>query len=120
MLFTMRTASNTRPPASGTKPCSLLPGLAVKVKLFITDSHGHARKINRHMGRVQLEKRTDAATTTTTESSTNTATLYSNLNPRTHVHEPGTLWGATLLVTGTTVGAGILALPAITQVHRDE
>ncbi|KXZ49306.1 hypothetical protein GPECTOR_22g900 [Gonium pectorale] len=42
-------------------------------------------------------------------------TLYSNLNPRTLAHEPGTLWGATLLVAGTTVGAGILALPAVTQ-----
>ncbi|GFR47488.1 hypothetical protein Agub_g9217, partial [Astrephomene gubernaculifera] len=44
-----------------------------------------------------------------------TPRLYSNLNPRTLGHEPGSLWGATLLVAGTTVGAGILALPAVTQ-----
>lgn len=44
-------------------------------------------------------------------------TLYCKLNPRTLKHEPGTVWGATLLVAGTTAGAGILALPAVTQVR---
>lgn len=29
-------------------------------------------------------------------------------------HQPGSVWGSTALVAGTTVGAGILALPAVT------
>jgi amino acid permease len=40
--------------------------------------------------------------------------LFSNLNPRTLKHEPGTVAGAALLIAGTTVGAGILALPEVT------
>lgn len=32
-------------------------------------------------------------------------------------HEPGSVWGAAALVAGTTVGAGILALPAVTEVR---
>ena len=42
--------------------------------------------------------------------------LFCNLNPQTCQHEPGSVWGGALLVAGTTVGAGILALPAVTQV----
>ncbi len=33
--------------------------------------------------------------------------LFSNLNPKTLKHEPGSVWGASALVAGTTVGAGI-------------
>ncbi|GLI62086.1 hypothetical protein VaNZ11_004667, partial [Volvox africanus] len=75
------------------------------------------RKDTRNVGRVRLDKETDSAiaSTTATEETATIGTLYSNLNPRTLAHEPGTLWGATLLVAGTTVGAGILALPAVTQ-----
>ena len=40
--------------------------------------------------------------------------LFSNLNPDTLKHEPGTVLGAAALVAGTTVGAGVLALPAVT------
>lgn len=40
--------------------------------------------------------------------------MWSNLHPETLKHEPGTVWGAAALVAGTTVGAGILALPAVT------
>ncbi|GIL51085.1 hypothetical protein Vafri_7188 [Volvox africanus] len=74
-------------------------------------------KDTRHLGCVRLEKETDSsiASTTATERTATIGTLYSNLNPRTLAHEPGTIWGATLLVAGTTVGAGILALPAVTQ-----
>lgn len=42
--------------------------------------------------------------------------IFSTLNPKTLQHEPGTVIGSALLVSGTTVGAGILALPAVTQV----
>lgn len=42
--------------------------------------------------------------------------LFCNLNPKDLSPEPGSVWGATMLVAGTTVGAGILALPAVTQV----
>ncbi|KAK1439497.1 hypothetical protein QVD17_05316 [Tagetes erecta] len=41
--------------------------------------------------------------------------LFSNLNPNTLQHEPGSVTGSVLLVAGTTVGAGILAIPAVTQ-----
>ncbi|CAM6098858.1 unnamed protein product [Calypogeia fissa] len=41
--------------------------------------------------------------------------LFSNLNGTTLKHEPGSLSGSILLVAGTTVGAGILAIPAATQ-----
>lgn len=40
--------------------------------------------------------------------------LWSNLQPGTLRHEPGSVLGAISLVAGTTVGAGILALPATT------
>ncbi|XP_050237776.1 uncharacterized protein LOC126687302 [Mercurialis annua] len=41
--------------------------------------------------------------------------LFSNLNQATLKREPGSLSSAILLVAGTTVGAGILAIPAVTQ-----
>ncbi|XP_012075989.1 tyrosine-specific transport protein isoform X1 [Jatropha curcas] len=41
--------------------------------------------------------------------------LFSNLNQATLKREPGSLSSSILLVAGTTVGAGILAIPAVTQ-----
>ncbi|XP_020108503.1 uncharacterized protein LOC109724183 [Ananas comosus] len=41
--------------------------------------------------------------------------LFSNLNQATMEHEPGSVTSAIFLVAGTTVGAGILAIPAVTQ-----
>ncbi|CAH8271630.1 unnamed protein product [Arabidopsis lyrata] len=41
--------------------------------------------------------------------------LFSNLNQSTLKRESGSLSSAILLVAGTTVGAGILAIPAVTQ-----
>ncbi|XP_052180240.1 uncharacterized protein LOC127793536 isoform X2 [Diospyros lotus] len=41
--------------------------------------------------------------------------LFSNLNKATLKREPGSLTSAIFLVSGTTVGAGILAIPAVTQ-----
>ncbi|KAM0867829.1 hypothetical protein ACQ4PT_041728 [Festuca glaucescens] len=41
--------------------------------------------------------------------------LFSNVNQATMKHEPGSVIGSILLVAGTTVGAGILAIPAVTQ-----
>ncbi|KAL1189217.1 hypothetical protein V5N11_032630 [Cardamine amara subsp. amara] len=41
--------------------------------------------------------------------------LFSNLNPSTLKQESGSLSSAIFLVAGTTVGAGILAIPAVTQ-----
>ncbi|RVW76028.1 hypothetical protein CK203_055302 [Vitis vinifera] len=41
--------------------------------------------------------------------------LFSNLNQATLKREPGSLSSAIFLVAGTTVGAGILAIPAVTQ-----
>ena len=41
--------------------------------------------------------------------------MWSNVNPETLEHEPGSVAGATALVAGTAVGAGILALPTVTQ-----
>ncbi|XP_059430523.1 uncharacterized protein LOC132164116 [Corylus avellana] len=41
--------------------------------------------------------------------------LFSNLNQSTLKREPGSLSSAIFLVAGTTVGAGILAIPAVTQ-----
>ncbi|CAN0905097.1 Tyrosine-specific transport system [Linum grandiflorum] len=41
--------------------------------------------------------------------------LFSNLNQATFKREPGSLPSAISLVAGTTVGAGILAIPAVTQ-----
>ena len=43
--------------------------------------------------------------------------LFSNVNPATLRHEPGSVLGAAALVAGTTVGAGILALPYATRVR---
>ncbi len=42
--------------------------------------------------------------------------LFSNLEIRAEglQHQPGNVWGCTALISGTTVGAGILALPAVT------
>ncbi|XP_020579999.1 uncharacterized protein LOC110024399 isoform X3 [Phalaenopsis equestris] len=41
--------------------------------------------------------------------------LFSNLNQATMKREPGSITSAIFLVAGTTVGAGILAIPAVTQ-----
>ncbi|KAF8039652.1 hypothetical protein BT93_B2004 [Corymbia citriodora subsp. variegata] len=41
--------------------------------------------------------------------------LFSNLNQATLKREPGSLSSAVFLVAGTTIGAGILAIPAVTQ-----
>ncbi|GMN47031.1 hypothetical protein TIFTF001_016211 [Ficus carica] len=41
--------------------------------------------------------------------------LFSNVNQATLKREPGSLSSAIFLVAGTTVGAGILAIPAVTQ-----
>ncbi|KAK9273440.1 hypothetical protein L1049_018250 [Liquidambar formosana] len=41
--------------------------------------------------------------------------LFSNLNQASLKREPGSLSSAIFLVAGTTVGAGILAIPAVTQ-----
>ncbi|XP_071726364.1 uncharacterized protein [Rutidosis leptorrhynchoides] len=41
--------------------------------------------------------------------------LFSNLNRVTLKREPGSVTSSVLLVAGTTVGAGILAIPAVTQ-----
>jgi tyrosine-specific transport protein len=43
--------------------------------------------------------------------------LFSNLEFREEglQHSPGSVWGCTALVAGTTVGAGMLALPAVTM-----
>ncbi|XP_020182624.3 uncharacterized protein [Aegilops tauschii subsp. strangulata] len=41
--------------------------------------------------------------------------LFSNVNKATMKHEPGSITGSVFLVAGTTVGAGILAIPAVTQ-----
>ncbi|CAD6222727.1 unnamed protein product [Miscanthus lutarioriparius] len=41
--------------------------------------------------------------------------LFSNLNQATMKHDPGSVTSAIFLVAGTTVGAGILAIPAVTQ-----
>ncbi|OAY57905.1 tyrosine-specific transport protein [Manihot esculenta] len=41
--------------------------------------------------------------------------LFSNLNQATLKREPGSLSSAIFLVAGTTVGAGILAIPAVTE-----
>ncbi|GJU60641.1 tyrosine-specific transport protein-like protein isoform X1 [Tanacetum coccineum] len=41
--------------------------------------------------------------------------LFSNVNPATLKRQPGSVTSSVLLVAGTTVGAGILAIPAVTQ-----
>ncbi|CAH9115424.1 unnamed protein product [Cuscuta epithymum] len=41
--------------------------------------------------------------------------LFSNLNQSTLKREPGSLTSAIFLVAGTSIGAGILAIPAVTQ-----
>lgn len=41
--------------------------------------------------------------------------MFSNLNEVSLKHEPGSLLSAVLLIAGTTVGAGILAIPSVTQ-----
>ena len=41
---------------------------------------------------------------------------WSNLDVERLVHRPGTVLGSAVLVAGTAIGAGILALPAVTQV----
>ena len=44
--------------------------------------------------------------------------LYSTLDPKTLAHQPGSVFGCAALVAGTTVGAGILALPYTTEVQH--
>lgn len=67
-------------------------------------------------GQTVVEERAAAGATTSPVSSTPPTAaptrLFSNLNATTLQHEPGSFLGATALVAGTTVGAGILALPS--------
>lgn len=48
--------------------------------------------------------------------SSQTGRLFSNVDPSELTHRPGTVFASATLVAGTTVGAGILALPYSTQV----
>ncbi|KAK1277552.1 hypothetical protein QJS04_geneDACA003642 [Acorus gramineus] len=49
------------------------------------------------------------------QSTENLERLFSNLNQVTLKREPGSITSGVFLVAGTTVGAGILAIPAVTQ-----
>ena len=70
--------------------------------------HWRARALRQEVEDLQLEE--------TKPISKPSRRLWSNLNPETMKHEPRSVFGAAALVAGTTVGAGILALPAVTQV----
>lgn len=76
------------------------------------------RSVHRSQEKQAFQLLTARAFTTTKEASPSvqTNTLFSNVNPRTIKAEPGSVRDAALLVGGATVGAGILALPAVTQV----
>ncbi|KAI7844273.1 hypothetical protein COHA_002071 [Chlorella ohadii] len=61
-----------------------------------------------------MEAPEQPAQATTLPPSARPSRLFSNLNPSSLKHEPGSVLGAAALVAGTAVGAGILAIPAIT------
>ncbi|XP_065633959.1 uncharacterized protein LOC112033086 [Quercus suber] len=65
----------------------------------------------------QKQKQTESESTTQQEENEEFEfeRLFSNLNQATLKREPGSLTSAIFLVAGTTVGAGILAIPAVTQ-----
>ncbi|KAL4611162.1 hypothetical protein ACB092_08G103500 [Castanea dentata] len=65
----------------------------------------------------QKQKKTESESTTQQEENEEFEfeRLFSNLNQATLKREPGSLTSAIFLVAGTTVGAGILAIPAVTQ-----
>lgn len=70
--------------------------------------HWRSKALRQEVEEVEVE--------TSQSTVTRSRRLWSNLNPETMKHEPGSVFGAAALVAGTTVGAGILALPAVTQV----
>lgn len=62
---------------------------------------------------VKLEERESVTVSIRDENSAaNPGRLWSNLGKDSNQHEPGSLLGAASLVAGTTVGAGVLALPS--------
>ncbi|KQK14799.1 uncharacterized protein LOC100846275 isoform X2 [Brachypodium distachyon] len=65
--------------------------------------------------RLQRCCRSQSAESRSQDSQPQLERLFSNVNQATMKHEPGSVTGSIFLVAGTTVGAGILAIPAVTQ-----
>ena len=110
------------PPPLGTSRLCRLPPIPNR-SLIPGWFHNHARPSSHHIRpRSTRERDTESATSDSISTippplaaAATSTQLFSNLNPKTLRHEPGTVLGSALLVAGTTVGAGILALPAVTS-----
>lgn len=63
---------------------------------------------------ILFKRSTTTCCTSSRKQPTRPQRLFSNVDPQTLQHRPGSVWGASALVAGTTVGAGVLALPAVT------
>lgn len=91
-----------------------------------TASHPHARRATARCPSAPRARRTvdkkfnasiDEAYADVDVAST-TSKRWSNLDPGELVHRPGSVLGSAVLVAGTTIGAGILALPEVTKVSN--
>ncbi|KAJ3683784.1 hypothetical protein LUZ60_014011 [Juncus effusus] len=80
------------------------PAIKLKPRISTSDSHCSVR-FSRRSWRCFAQK----------QSTDQLERLFSNLNRGSMKHEPGSLTSSIFLVAGTTVGAGILAIPAVTQ-----
>lgn len=96
--------------------CHLLPGQWRPLKTTAVKIQWQRRALQQEVE--ETEETEEAFAGNRRPVSTPSRRLWSNLNPETLKHEPGSVVGAAALVAGTTVGAGILALPAVTQVSR--
>ncbi|VAH26869.1 unnamed protein product [Triticum turgidum subsp. durum] len=92
------------PPAS-----SILPPSSVRTPAVSRTGEARTRRLQRCRCSQSAEGRSPGSSPPQLER------LFSNVNQATMKHEPGSITGSVFLVAGTTVGAGILAIPAVTQ-----
>ncbi|VAH42655.1 unnamed protein product [Triticum turgidum subsp. durum] len=92
------------PPAS-----SVLPPSSIKTLAVSRIGEARRRRLQRCRCSQSAEGRSPGSSPPQLER------LFSNVNKATMKHEPGSITSSIFLVAGTTVGAGILAIPAVTQ-----
>jgi hypothetical protein len=93
------------------KLCMMTPAGLSGQQLQFCQGHRHvARVVQARLSKHALPNQLSSVNVSCSSSSSDQIQkadkLFSNLNPRTLKHEPGSVWGSALLVSGTTIGAG--------------
>ncbi|KAB1203630.1 Tyrosine-specific transport protein [Morella rubra] len=91
-----------------------------RTQLSYAYRYSYSSQLERHQRTIPLQKcfsqkRSQPESPQNVNGESEFERLFSNLNQATLKREPGSLSSAIFLIAGTTVGAGILAIPAVTQ-----